>query len=210
MNAPPSIDERVAALGRTSRQAALVSLLGFLLVLGALFYAATELTSLERERKRLDLQRSALLDQIERDKAELAKVNSELANARQAVAASRLAINAFHAGRLEDAVALYDEALRADPSNAYLQNLRAYALFRLGHVDAALEGQRKSVASDPQYAWGYFDLARFLCAASPSRLEEAKDAASRALKLRPDLRRIMEQDAEFQRVCHGQIPGHAP
>jgi tetratricopeptide (TPR) repeat protein len=202
MSPTSSIDERVGALGRASQRAALVSLLGFLLVLGALGYAATQLAKLNR-------QRAALVSQIENDGRLLVELRTEVANARQAVAASRAAINAFHAGRLEDAVALYDEALRADPANAYLQNLRAYALFRLRRVDAALEGQQRSLTADPNYAWGYFDLARFLCAASPPRLKEAKQAADRALALRPDLRRIMEQDGEFQRVCHGQIPDHS-
>lgn len=35
-----------------------------------------------------------------------------------------------------------------------------------------------SVAADPEYAWGYFDLARFLCAASPPRLAEANQATA--------------------------------
>lgn len=120
--------------------------------------------------------------------------------------AARAAINAFHEGRLQDAVALYDEALGSDPDNAYLQNLRAYALFRLGHVDAALEGQRRSLVSDPSYAWGYFDLARFLCATTPPQIEEAKKAAARAIELRPGMQAIMRGDGEFQRVCRGRVP----
>jgi tetratricopeptide (TPR) repeat protein len=99
-----------------------------------------------------------------------------------------------------------DEALSSDPDNAYVQNLRAYALFRLGRVDTALEGQRRSVAADPSYAWGYFDLARFLCAVSPPRIDEARKAAAKAIELRPDLRGRMQADGEFQKLCQHRIP----
>jgi len=199
MNDSVTIDDQVAILGRASRRAALLSLIGFVLVLGALVYAATELGHMQRELARLK-------SEMESTKTELKTVRGELVNARQAVAASRAAINAFHAGRLQDAVKLYDEALQADPSNAYLQNLRAYALFRLGHVEQAIEGERRSLVADQQYAWGYFDLARFLCAAKPPRMEEAKTAAEQAIALRSDLRQVMQQDDEFQRVCRRQIP----
>lgn len=209
MSPTASVDQRLAALGKASRRSALVSLLGFFLILCSLGYAATQLAKLERQRSKLEHERASLVSQIEKETTELAKVRNDLASARQAVAASRSAINAFHAGRLEDAVALYDEALQADPDNAYLQNLRAYALFRLHRVDLAIEGQRRSLAVDPQYAWGYFDLARFLCSAQPPKLEEARQAANKALELRPELRGIMERDGEFQRVCAGKIPAPA-
>lgn len=199
MNPATSTEDRIAALGRASRLSAVLSFLGFVLVLGALGYAARELA-------KLDKQRTDLVKQIGEAKAEIVAVRNQLAQARRAVAASRAAINAFHAGRLEDAVALYNEALDADPSNAYLLNLQAYALFRLHRVDAAIATQRRSLAADPNYAWGYFDLARFLCAASPPNLDGARQAADQALVLRPDLQTIMQQDGEFQRVCHGQVP----
>jgi hypothetical protein len=51
------------------------------------------------------------------------------------------------------------------------------------------------------FRWGYFDLARFLCAASPPQFKEATGAAAKAIELRPDMREIMRGDAEFQRGC---------
>ena len=206
MSSAVPLEERVVALGRASRRAALVSLLGFVLVFGALVYAAVQLGNLQQQREALQREHVDLVAMVDSSKAEVEEYRQQAQNARQAVAASRAAINAFHAGRLEDAVALYDEALKSDPDNAYLQNLRAYALFRLRRVDEAIKGQRLSLAADPNYAWGYFDLARFLCAASLPRRTEAKDAARRAIALRPDLREIMHRDGEFQRVCRGQIP----
>jgi hypothetical protein len=52
---------------------------------------------------------------------------------------------------------------------------------------------------DPDYAWGYFDLARFKCKAGA--FDEARQAIDAALEKRPGLRAHMEKDGEFQRLC---------
>jgi tetratricopeptide (TPR) repeat protein len=203
----------IDALGRASRRAAALSLLGVVVVLGAIGYAAFELRKIEQQRAATQQQLESVqreLITVEQRRAstqqQLETVEQALITARASLAAARAAINAFHAGRLTDAVKLYDEALAADPDNAYLQNLRAYALFRLGRTDAAIEGQRQSLKSRPDYAWGYFDLARFLCSASPARLDEARQAAATAIQMRADLQEIMRSDGEFQRVCQRKIP----
>src|SRR4051812_25077142 len=71
-----------------------------------------------RELERVNEQRRALLNDVGALKAEtegykndLITVRAELARARLALTAAKAAINAFHAGRLSNAVALYDEAL---------------------------------------------------------------------------------------------------
>lgn len=199
----PLENRGVEQLGRASRRAATLSFMGFVLVISALGYAAFQLRALERETEHLQDRADSLNFAIDSLAGTVVRYREEAANARQAVAASRAAINAFHAGRLEDAVGLYDQAIAADSANAYLQNLRAYALFRLRRYDTAIEGQRRSLEADPTYAWGYFDLARFLCAASPPDLQAAREAAERAIELRPEMRDIMQRDGEFRRVCSG-------
>jgi tetratricopeptide (TPR) repeat protein len=206
MKVPSPHTDRVEQLGRSSRRAAMLSFAGFVLIIAALGYAAFQLRHLERERDRLQTITDSLQTGVDSLRSAVMMYREEAANARQAVAASRAAINAFHAGRLEDAVSLYDQAIAADSGNAYLQNLRAYVLFRLRRYDDAIEGQRRSLAADPAYAWGYFDLARFLCAATSSNLEEARETAERAISLRPDMRGVMQGDGEFQRVCRGTVP----
>jgi tetratricopeptide (TPR) repeat protein len=176
------------------------------MVMAAIGYAMVQLRVIEHQRAALESETKRLRSDTEKYRSELQVLRGELAKSRAALASARAAINAFHSGRLDEAVALYDEALAADPDNAYLQNLRAYSLFRLGRINGALDGERRSVAADPTYAWGYFDLARFLCAASPPKMEEARAAAAEAIKLRPDLRLLMQSDGEFQRVCRHKIP----
>jgi tetratricopeptide (TPR) repeat protein len=202
LHVEPDLDQ----LGRASRRAAAVSLLGFIFVLIAIGYAYVQLHKLEDSRTRLEAEQRLLLQQTKDYKDRLHVVQSQLSTSRAALASARAAINAFHSGDLKEALNLYDEALGSDPDNAYLQNLRAYTLFRLHRVQDAINGERRSVAIDPNYAWGYFDLARFLCANAPSDLAEAQNAAQRAIALRPDIRAIMENDGEFQRVCRNAVP----
>jgi tetratricopeptide (TPR) repeat protein len=199
VSSPDALTSRVEALGRQSRRAALISGLGFVLVIAAFIYAAGQLRKLETKKHDLE-------SQLETETQQLEQTKRQLVNARKALSSTRAAINAFHEGDFHQAVSLYDEALAWDPGNAYIQNLRAYSLFRLHRVDEAIAGERRSIAADPQYAWGYFDLARFLCAASPPSIEEARSAAAKAIELRPEMRDVMRGDGEFQHICRGQVP----
>ena len=201
-----TLDSRVAKLGASSRRAAFVSLSGFLVVLCAIGYAVIELRGLEDQRAVLEARNATLQGENSRLQADNLRELKQLQTTRAALSSARAAINAFHAGDLTQALNLYDEALKSDPGNAYLQNLRAYTLFRLGRVKEALVGESLSVTADPSYAWGYFDLARFQCAASPPEIEEARRAAAEALRLRPELLSIMRNDGEFQRVCRHRVP----
>ena len=152
------------------------------------------------------LQISPLLRKREELAAEVTGLKLQLARSREAVAATRIAINAFHEKRYEDAVKMYEAALQIDPDNAYILNLQAYSTFKIGDINDAIEIEQRSVATDPEYAWGYFDLARFLCAARPSRYEEANAAIVTALHLRPDLISFMRRDGEFKRHCSKILP----
>ena len=197
------VNETVERLGRSSRWAALMSFLGLALALGALLYSMKQLYRVNAE---LHAQNVALEKSRESLENYEKYANMQLSRSRAALSSARAAINAFHSGNLQQALQLYDEALSSDPDNAYLQNLRAYTLFRLGRTDEAIEGEKRSVEVDPNYAWGYFDLARFLCAAGPTEMNAAKNAARKAIRLRPDFESTMRSDGEFQRVCRHQIP----
>lgn len=147
------------------------------------------------------LQITPLLRKRDELSAQVEDLKLQLVRSREAVAATRIAINAFHAGAYKDALKMYGAALQLDPDNAYILNLQAYATFKTGRIGDAIEIEQKSVTVDPQYAWGYFDLARFLCAAKPPRYEEARTAVDTALRLRPDLITYMRDDGEFKRHC---------
>lgn len=190
----------IQQLGRASRISALISLAGFILVLGAIFFSTGKLKTVEKQRTILVENNAKLKLDIEQKAVSLDSVSNALSRSRASLSAARAAINAFHSGDLNFAVKLYDEALEMDPENAYLLNLKAYSLFRLKRIDEAIETQKRSLAIDPDYAWGYFDLARFLYASSPSKIDQANAAEKRALELRPDMRNIMEYDGEFRNL----------
>ncbi len=179
-------------LEHTSRISAILMALGAVVVLAALFLAYIEVRSLKDEAFQLKEQNSELRKSAD-------AMRGEIKGLREALMASRDAIVAFHQRDYGVAVSLYDKALRADPKNAYLLNLKAYSLFKLKRFDDAIRVQKEGLTIEPSYAWGYFDLARFQCATG--HFEEAKQSVKRALEERPDLRDAMNQDGEFQRLC---------
>jgi len=172
-------------LRKVSRRAMLLSALGAVIVMAALLIASYQLSQVEAQQK----QASTALAQT---RAQLEETRTGLARAQCALRESRSAIEAFHSGA-------YDVALRCDPQNAYLLNLKAYSLFKAGRLAAAIDAQQQSLSVDSGYAWGYFDLARFQCAARA--FDKAAAARSTAIRLRPDLAEVMRSDGEFMRLC---------
>lgn len=190
-------------VGRASRKSALISAVGFVLVLAAIGYAATQLRAIERQRASVAAELASLSGEVVTLRDSVAALNGALEGARCALSSSRAAINAFHNRSYRLAVRLYDEALACDSNNAYLLNLKAYALFRLDDLDAAIVAQRRSVSAAPDYAWGHFDLARFLCASGD--LASARAEIRLAASLRPDIASIAADDGEFRSLCGGAL-----
>jgi tetratricopeptide (TPR) repeat protein len=143
-------------------------------------------------------------DRVRKLQLESEKLRSQVSGLREALSASRFAIAAFHQRDYATAVRFYDEALRADPNDAYLLNLRAYALFKQHKYDEALATELRSVDADPNYAWGYFDLARFQCAIG--KRDDARKSIAKALKINPELRDTIRGDGEFRQLCGDVVP----
>lgn len=198
--------EDLDQLRKASRWAAVLSALGAVIVIGALLLASYQLSQIqtkkmqattELDQKRLELQRSQ--KDLEQERLELKTTRASLSQAQCALRESRSAIEAFHQRNYDVAIQLYYKALACDPQNAYLLNLEAYSLFKANRVGEAIDAQEQSLRVDPTYAWGYFDLARFFCAASA--YDKAANARSTAIRLRPELAEVMASDGEFTRLC---------
>ncbi|HTT19611.1 MAG TPA: tetratricopeptide repeat protein [Candidatus Sulfotelmatobacter sp.] len=186
------------------RRSGILVLIGTIVALSALAFSARQ-AAMEAERAR----ESARVAQMEAERvsalqAESKQLSATVSSLREALSSSRIAIQAFKRGDYANAVKFYDEALEADPNNAYLLNLRAYAMFKMHKYDDALQAQLLTVRADPNYAWGYFDLARFQCATG--KRDEARESIAKALSLRQDLTEIMRGDGEFRRVCGNIVP----
>jgi tetratricopeptide (TPR) repeat protein len=199
-------DALLVSVERTSRISALLMALGAIVVLGALWSATSklndvrsEVATLESTAKLLRDQRTTLDKEVSASRDDVVKLRVEISALRQALTASRDAIAAFHTKNYAEAVRLYDTALAADPGNSYLQNLRAYALFKLGHIDEAIKSQTEALQKDPSFVWGFFDLARFQCAAgnrvaASKSLIQAQDKEER-------FKELAVQDGEFHHLC---------
>jgi len=131
----------------------------------------------------------------------LGQVESDLAEARCALGSSG-GINAYHDGDYALAIQLYDEALRCDAGDGYVLSLKAYSLFKAGDLEAAIVTQRASLEDQPDYALGYFNLARFLCATGD--FEAASAEVATAVSLWPEVEEIAAEDGEYQKLCQGR------
>jgi len=145
------------------------------------------------------------------------EMRSKLEGQRTALEAVRSAVTAFHASKFDLAVKSYDEALKADPENPYVQKLRAYSLFRLNRVDEAIAAELQALEGDKNYARGYFDLARFYCKRATERTqpeadaqrqdeEKALEAIKTMLHLDQKMSSEMRDDSEFMRYCGHILP----
>jgi tetratricopeptide (TPR) repeat protein len=199
-------DSMLLSLERASRLSAVLMALGAAIVASALWIAASRLTTIQAEVTELEARAESLRAKnrdLEQKAIDLAKtsdsLSKEVTGLREALSASRDAIAAFHARDYATAVRLYGTALAADPGNAYLMNLKAYSLFKLGDLPQAIDVQQRGLQVDPGYAWGLFDLARFQCA-SGDKAAAAK-SLSEAITKDSRFRQLAEQDGEFRRLC---------
>lgn len=188
-------------VNRSSRLWSLLTVLGTAAVVIAFIVAGQQLNAAAKSVTALRRTADTLTSQVD-------SLKKQTAGLREALTAARAGINAFHAGDYLDAVAQYDKVIRDDSSNAYLLNLRAYALFKAGRVDEAIRSQQMSIRADPGYAWGYFDLTRFECARG--NWDAAEDALDHLLQMHPNMRATADPDAEFRRLCRRIYPPKAP
>jgi tetratricopeptide (TPR) repeat protein len=140
---------------------------------------------------------------------QLEGVRSELEGAREATPALIEAINAFHRRQYGLAITRYDEALRLNPGDPYIYNLKSYSQFKAGNLAGAVATMAKSLELEPTYDWGYFDLARYQCAsgAGPAAVETLRAAiAKRGSSVKALARVFLVEDGEFRRVCASVLP----
>jgi tetratricopeptide (TPR) repeat protein len=98
----------------------------------------------------------------------------------------------------------YDEAIALNPGDAYIQNLKSYSQFKMRDFNGAAQTLARALQLDPAYDWGYFDLARYQCAAGSSEAALAtltKAADARGDSIRSSINFFLSQDGEFRRLC---------
>jgi tetratricopeptide (TPR) repeat protein len=186
-------------LEKTSRVSTILMILGASLIFFALWSSYEKLRAQRNEVSSLQLEAAQLrVENVDLNK-KAEGMRNKIKGIREALTESSDAIIAFHQHDYAAAVELYGKALQADPDNAYLLNLKAYSLFKLNNIDAAIGAQNESIRIEPEYAWGYFDLARFQCAGGD--FDGARKSIEIATAKDPALNSTIQSDGEFQRLC---------
>jgi len=95
-----------------------------------------------------------------------------------------LALELAQAGRLPEAIAQYEQALRIEPHNAEAHSLLAFTLAEAGKLPEANQQFEEAVRLKPDFAEAHNNLAAAL--AQTGRLQEAIAHYQQALRLQPD------------------------
>jgi len=180
-------ESTLASLGRTSRRTAALSLLGALLVLGALVYSSLELKNLERK--------------VHDKQEQLREAQNALVTARdrlqKSVEKTSRGVNLARSGKYQEAIATYNEALEIDPGNYFVYEWMGYTYYRAGQYDEALRSYRKLIDLAPAYPRAYYNLALVLWARNDP--DAAVDVVATAIKLDPKIREDFRTDPQFNK-----------
>jgi cytochrome c-type biogenesis protein CcmH/NrfG len=181
------------------RRSALIFSIITILAVAILAYTAVRVRRAVREVQNAQVEAQHARTELETLRGEQRQLRMQLQRAREATQYVTEGINYYHQGRYGAAVNSYDQALKLDPENPYVLNLKGYSLFKQRDLKPAIAALRHSVSVEPEYAWGYFDLARAQCAAG--EFQEARKSVSTAISLRPELKSVMRSDGEFTHLC---------
>jgi len=99
------------------------------------------------------------------------------------------AMEASHGGRVEEALAWLDEALKAHPAGAEAHNGRGEILWDEGRVDEALYEFERAVAADPKFSAAHLNRVELLIEEMGEH-ELALEACDELLAGRPELPRL--------------------
>jgi tetratricopeptide (TPR) repeat protein len=138
--------------GRLMRRALIVMSALLLIVIGVMVFALWQ-------RHRLieaQLKEKAADEKAKRSAEDLAIAKS---NELQAELDTRSAQTLMQRKKFNEAVAAYDAAIKLDPGNLPLYNLKGYALFRATRYDEAIKILEDLTNKDPGYPWGHYNLA---------------------------------------------------
>ena len=114
-------------------------------------------------------------------------------------------------GNFSNAINSYRKAVLADPTDATAYQLLGYTHFKEGDYESAIKYLQASIAINPEYAWGYYNLSLALWGAGQKT--EAIEQIKKVLNLdtrfaniiRDDLQfKAFRENPEFERLIYGQ------
>lgn len=133
---------------------------------------------------------------------------------RKAAALVEKGLKEFAAGRFEQAVAQYAEALRAHPRYAAAQNNMGSAYFALGRNDEAVAAFKRAIEIAPGYAQAHFNLAlMFIKLGRADDANRELDLAARAYLAEGEKQFAAGRHAEAEESFKGLLridPKYAP
>ena len=199
-------DANVESLHRRLTLALLVETAGLAIISVMVVLMSVRLGSLVRQRDTFQKQIADAKKATDDAKARQFNVEQQLKDTQhnltvsgQAMRIVESGLGSFNRGDLGQAMTFFDEALEVEPNNAYVWNLKGDTAFKAKDYPTAVHFFEQSVAKDPEYAYGYFDLARGYCANNQE--SKADKAFGTAVQLWPKILSFAAVDGQFRHLC---------
>jgi tetratricopeptide (TPR) repeat protein len=181
---------------RTSSATSIVLMfVGVAIIIGALLFSLLRLGPLERQADELSRQTAELTTQRDQLREELQTTKQKLENTVKQAEQARLGVMAVQARDYDRAIALFDEAIALDPTNANVYNYKGYALYRSGQATDAIDAFNACFQVDPWNVWCHYNLALAYWANGNKDLAIAE--VRQTIELGPEFRDIFKKDVQF-------------
>lgn len=194
--------ETLQNIQAASRRAATISALGAVIIFGTLGYSALQLRKLQAQTLTLEHnlietrhQLEEAQGQLREKQRELEAIRNELRNAPSSNDAVRKGVAHYYEGKLTEAIAAYNEALRLDPYNSMAYGLRGQALLKDGNPQQAILSLRKSIDIQPDNFQAHYSLS--LAYWKTGSESDAVNEVKVLLRLNPDEYPLIRWDGNF-------------
>ena len=170
-----------------------------------------EILSARAEVTRVQKEKTNMLEELAETKTrasqldeDIRQLSEKLQNARRTTRFVSRAIVSYHSKEYARAIVFYDAALKLDPSNPWILDLKSYSQFRDNDIDGAIASINYALELEPAYLYGYSELSRYQCAAGD--YEGATQTLRRAIELHgyPAAElytSLLKTDGQFKNLC---------
>ena len=147
----------------------------------------------------------SLESRIQKANDRLLSLQEKLLNSHLINGHIRIGLDNFYSKRYDLAIKEYDEALKLDPENFVLYDLKGYSQMRLRRFEEAILSLNKSVSLNPNYGWGYYNLA--LAYWANGSKDNSRTALMELLKVSPEMKTTVLNDWQFAEIIKDELAG---
>ena len=187
----------ISRLEINPRLISLFSALGAIVALAAIAISAYEGYSIKQENVERESQLRKTQAELENATKQLNELQMQINNTRESFAIAQLGLNKFLRFDYAGAIKYYEQAIKIDPNNPVLYDFMGYAFLRSNKPSEAVSSLEKSVAINPRYTLGHYNLALAYWASGDH--SRAINEVKLLLEIDPSFKSVIKGDGQFSK-----------